>query len=206
MKTTYFKIDRGIQDHWLWADKPFSRGQAWIDLLLLAAYKDHRGIVNGHIVTRKRGEVHASIVFLADRWGWSRNKVYRFLNELKKEQMVTTNGTADGTTLYIEKYAIYQDAYTADGTTNGTPTEHPRNNLGTTAEQPRNNLGTQYKKGYKEKEIKKRDKNGFIKGTQEEGRNIFREAEKRMPEAYKKNLEEIRKRRAAMKKKTEEQR
>ena len=32
-------IQTTIQNHWLWKDKPFAKGQAWIDLLLLADSK-----------------------------------------------------------------------------------------------------------------------------------------------------------------------
>lgn len=120
MKTTFFKVDRDIQNNWLWNDKPFARGQAWIDLLLMATHTDHQGYLDGQVIDKKRGEVHVSIVFLAERWGWSRNKVYRFLRTLKNEKMVSYNGTTNGTIIYIEKYTFYQGDYTKNGTLNGT--------------------------------------------------------------------------------------
>ena len=121
MKTNYFKVDRDIQNNWLWKDKPFSRGQAWIDLLLLATHTDHKTYYNGQVITRRRGEVHTSIQFLAERWGWSRNKVYRFVEILTTEKMVTSNGTTNGTVITIENYAFYQGDYSTGGTTNETP-------------------------------------------------------------------------------------
>jgi len=36
----WISVYRSIQGHWLWEDRPFARGQAWIDLLLQANYKD----------------------------------------------------------------------------------------------------------------------------------------------------------------------
>ena len=33
-------IYRSIMDNPLWEDKPFSRGQAWIDMILLSSHKD----------------------------------------------------------------------------------------------------------------------------------------------------------------------
>ena len=162
MKTTFFKVDRDIQNHWLWNDKPFSRGQAWIDLLLLATHTDHKGLLDGKIISRKRGEVHVSIVFLAERWGWSRNKVYRYLDLLKSEKMVTTNGTTDGTIITIEKYAFYQGDYTRDGTTNGTTDGTA---LGTRTEQQTEQGRNTNNKEKKDKECIRRDKNGLIKGT-----------------------------------------
>lgn len=120
MRTTWFAVDRGIQDHWLWKDKPFARGQAWIDLLLMARYADGKDYYNGHMVERQKGTVYCSDAFLAERWGWSRGKVRRFINELETDRMCSRNGTADGTALTIENWGVYQDARSADGTTDGT--------------------------------------------------------------------------------------
>lgn len=119
MKTTYFKVDRDIQKHWLWNDKPFSRGQCWIDLLLLATHTDRKTFHKGQLIDRKRGEVHCSIGFLCERWGWSKNKVNTFLSQLKRDAMITTKGTTQGTVIFIENYAFYQSDYTAKGTTKG---------------------------------------------------------------------------------------
>lgn len=121
MRTTWFAVDRDIQNHWLWKDKPFARGQAWIDLLLMARFADGKDYYNGHIIERKRGNVYTSVGFLAERWGWSANKVRRFLNELETDGMCTRNGTPDGTTLTIENWAFYQDMRRTDERTDGTP-------------------------------------------------------------------------------------
>lgn len=67
-------LHRSLVDHWLWNDKPFSKGQAWVDLLLLANYEDVKIPYKGEVVTCERGVVNRSITFLADRWGWSRKK------------------------------------------------------------------------------------------------------------------------------------
>ena len=125
MRTTWFAVDRDIQNHWLWKDKPFARGQAWLDLLLMARYADGKDYYNGHVIERKKGTVYTSVSFLARRWGWSVNKVRRFINELEIEKMCTKNGTADGTALTIENWAFYQDRRRADGTPDGTPDETP---------------------------------------------------------------------------------
>lgn len=164
MKTTFFKVDRDIQNHWLWNDKPFSRGQAWIDLLLLATHTDHQGILDGKIINRKRGEVHVSIVFLAERWGWSRNKVYRYIALLKNQKMVTSNGTTDGTIITIEKYSFYQGDYTANGTSNETP---DGTTDGTRAEQQTEQGRNTNNKGYKGEEDKRMIKNDLFTGSLE---------------------------------------
>ena len=38
----WIKVSRTIQEHWVWDEKPFSKGQAWIDLLLLAKHSDEK--------------------------------------------------------------------------------------------------------------------------------------------------------------------
>ena len=117
MKTTYFKIDRSLFKHWLWEDKPFSRGQAWIDLIGLAYHKDLKTMVDGELIDVKRGEVRTSLSFLARRWGWSRDKVRHFLDILQNEGMInrcpTGKSTARTTPIFIENYNTYQCDYTA---------------------------------------------------------------------------------------------
>ena len=117
-------IDRGILDHPLWKEKPFAKGQAWIDLLLLAVWKETKELYRGELLQRKPGEVSCSIEWLADRWGWNRKTVMKFLDVLEADNMVTQNRTPKGTTLTIENWAKYQThgtgKRTGEGTTEGT--------------------------------------------------------------------------------------
>lgn len=122
----YFKVDRRVFDHWLWEDKPFSKGQAWIDLIGLANYEDGKTLYHGEIVACKRGTVYRSISFLADRWGWSRKKARAFIELLESDEMVTAKVTRKGTTITLMNYGKFQDK----GTTEGTLEEHQRNNRG----------------------------------------------------------------------------
>ena len=114
----YIKLDRQLMDHALWQEKPFDRARAWVDLLMLANYKDHDVIYKGKLEHRKRGEVNTTIGYLALRWGWSENKVRRFIRQLNGSQMVHTNGSTHGSTLTIENYAKYQGDRRTDGSTN----------------------------------------------------------------------------------------
>ena len=119
-KNGFVSIHRKIQDNWLWSDKPFSKGQAWIDLLLLARWKDEKKLHRGKLYDRKRGEVNYSMTWLAERWGWSRNKVRRFIRTLEEQHMVRVNATTNDTSISIENYSIYQDARTTDRATDNT--------------------------------------------------------------------------------------
>lgn len=136
----WIKLDRKIMDNdFLWGcEEPFSRGQAWTDLLLLANHKDGRLSIRGEMVDVKRGDVNRSLRSLAKRWGWSVGKVTRFIDKLESEGMVVKkqntrwNTTTEAIT--IVNYAYFQDVPSADGTQNGTPTEHTRNTYGTHTE------------------------------------------------------------------------
>ena len=134
---SYIKIDRGLKNHAIWLEKPFSKGQAWVDLLILAQGVDKDKTYRGRIQKMRSGEVYTSICYLEKRWGWSRNKVYRFLSYLVDAGMIavqgwektaqgngtrkwTRNGTRDGTVITVENWAFYQYDGTTDGTTDGT--------------------------------------------------------------------------------------
>ena len=82
----WIKIYRALMEKEFYKMKPFSMGQAWIDLLLLAAYEDMTVLVRGNEVEVKRGQIALSVRDLADRWGWSRTKVSHFLSHLESQE------------------------------------------------------------------------------------------------------------------------
>ena len=117
MAEGWIKLHRSIQDSWLWKKYPFSEGQAWIDLLMLANYEDEKTAYKGEIITCERGTVNLSITYLANRWRWSRKKTKAFLTLLENDKMVTTKATTHRTTITIENYGFYQDMGTTKDTT-----------------------------------------------------------------------------------------
>ena len=107
----YILLYRQIADDesWIWKDKPFSRGQAWIDLLLMANYKDVKITLKGQLVSVKRGQLVRGLSSLADRWGWSVGRVQRFLKTLSEEKMCKVKGETYGQVITILNYNDYQD-------------------------------------------------------------------------------------------------
>ena len=85
MNGGWIKLPRSIMDDPIYFAEPFTRAQAWIDLLLLANYADGYFIVRGNRVNVKRGQIGRSQQNLAERWKWSRGKVDRFLTEMETE-------------------------------------------------------------------------------------------------------------------------
>lgn len=124
----FFKIDRQIFDHWLWEDKPFSKGQAWVDLVGLANYEDGKTPYKGKIISCKRGTVYRSISFLAERWGWSRDKTRNFLNLLESDGMVIVKATKHQTTITLVNYGKFQDKPATDSPTNRQQTDNKPDN------------------------------------------------------------------------------
>lgn len=87
---------------------PMARGEAacralaWIDLIGMARWREGGGL--------KRGQVRASVRFLAKRWNWSKDKVSRFLEELEAEGAIM-RATPVGhlpTIITISNYNVYQ--------------------------------------------------------------------------------------------------
>lgn len=107
--TGYIKLHRQIWDCPLWEEEHFSKGQAWVDLLLLANHKDHKTLFRGEMVIRKRGEVNRSISFLAKRWKWTRKTVKRFLTILERENMVKMSISKRDTIIQITNYEKFQN-------------------------------------------------------------------------------------------------
>lgn len=105
----WISIHRKIQDNLIWNDKPFNRGAAWIDLLLLANHEDKKVLFNGSIIEVKRGEKITSLRKLSERWGWSREKTKNFLILLKSENMIDFKTDHQKTTYKIVNYNVYQN-------------------------------------------------------------------------------------------------
>jgi DNA replication protein DnaD len=105
----WIRLHRQIQKGWLWEDKPFSRGQAWIDMLLNANHKDRTIPFDGSLYEVKRGSYITSIRKLCERWGWSNTKVVKFLNLCVNEKMITYFSDKKKTVISIANYDTYQN-------------------------------------------------------------------------------------------------
>jgi len=95
----WISLDRAITKHWLWQNEKFSKGQAWIDLLLAAAHTENKVMIKGTLITVERSQQIRSQVTLASAWSWDRKTVSRFLKILEKDGMISTK--SDHLTSYI---------------------------------------------------------------------------------------------------------
>lgn len=111
----FITIKRGILSHPIvGAVKPFSVYEAWQWLLFEAAYKARRVNVGGVVVHHNRGQLSHSERFLAEKWGWSKSKVHRFLRRLETELMVNLCKDHETNLITICNYDEHQLGRTAD--------------------------------------------------------------------------------------------
>lgn len=110
----WIKLHRQIQDCWIWEDKPFSKGQAWIDLLLLASHKEKSVSFKSELITIERGSFITSELKLMERWGWSKSKTRLFLNMLEKDSMIIKKTDRKKTTITIVNYSVFQNFKTTE--------------------------------------------------------------------------------------------
>ena len=104
----WINLSRKIWNNFLWNEKPFQKVQAWIDMLLLANYKENTVKTKTGNVTVPRGSFITSDKILEERWGWGRTKVRSFLTLLENESMVLVTRSKDGTMIKIINYDVYQ--------------------------------------------------------------------------------------------------
>ena len=117
-KHGWIKIDRALLDHWIFQNADYLK--AWIAILLLANHEDRTILVDRHPKLIRRGSFFTSVSKLSERLGFDRRKTVRLIEALKKDGMLSTDGTTHGTTLTIVNYDKYQGRGATDGTTDGT--------------------------------------------------------------------------------------
>ena len=107
----WIAVDRKIFDNLIWKNEdPFDRRSAWIDLLLLVNHANNKVLINGKAETVKRGQRITSILYLSQRWRWSRTKTKSFLKMLESEGMIRLDVQAKKKTIItITNYSKYQD-------------------------------------------------------------------------------------------------
>lgn len=145
MEQGWIKLFRSLTDNPIWRCEPFTRGQAWVDLLMLANYDRSYFFKRGVKIVVERGQVARSEVELADRWKWSRTKVRKFLNDLEKEQQIIQHKSNITQLLTVVNYNYYQEKEQQTG--------QQKNSRKTAEEQQKNTL--------KEEEENKEEKESY---------------------------------------------
>lgn len=128
---------RRIANSTLWLDEKFTRGQAWIDILLLAQGVFASEVRDGQYREFKPGVVYWPISDLAKRWKWSRNTVTSYLKNLEKANMIVLESRPrQGTVIQIVNWSQYQEkGKTGKNQQNGTFTPNYNQQTGQRVEQ-----------------------------------------------------------------------
>ncbi len=132
----WIKLYRKSMDNHMYFEEPFTRWQAWVDLLLLATRQPRQFRIRGNKVELNVGDVAMAQKRLAGRWQWGNKKVIRFLDELEANEMIDIHHTSEAkeaaiktatehnTTainiISIRNYGNYQLDNTTDNTTDNT--------------------------------------------------------------------------------------
>lgn len=95
--TGYVAMRRDWQDHDVFGRDEFSRRDAWAWLISQAAWKPSKVRIKGSSVMLDRGQLCFSQRFLAEKWGWSKSKVDRFIATLREEGMIETRSKIGAT-------------------------------------------------------------------------------------------------------------
>ena len=124
MKAGWIKISRSIAEHWLWKDAEILKW--WLDLLLMAAWKEHKELVGRQLVSLEKGQLIASLAYLCKRWKRSRPMVESFISNLEQDGMITKAVCNNISIITIANYECYQttndaylDAYQTDCKSSG---------------------------------------------------------------------------------------
>lgn len=143
----WVKVHRVLSLDPIWTAEPFTRGQAWIDLILLANHEPGAIRTRGVYIEIARGQVGWSEVRLAERWKWSRDKVRRWFSELEKREHKIIQQKNNVTSLItIVKYDLYQSDDTANNTPNDTAEKQQKNTKRYTNKNEKNEKNEKNKK------------------------------------------------------------
>jgi hypothetical protein len=105
----WVKIPRDFLESDLWLERPFTKGQAWIDLRCMAEYHEKIYSYRSISFPISRGQMSVGKQTLADRWGWNKTKVIRFLDTLAKMNLIEQTAKETTTLIQIIGYDPEED-------------------------------------------------------------------------------------------------
>ena len=104
----YVNIFRSLCNDSIWTAEKFTRGQAWVDMILRANSKEGHIRKRGIRIDLERGQLGYSLKELARLWDWSEGKIRRFVKELEEDGKIKVDRTNVSCTITIVKYDFYQ--------------------------------------------------------------------------------------------------
>jgi hypothetical protein len=128
----FFLMARG------WGDDPvfggareaFTRRDSWAWLMENARWQDGKVLLGGKLVELKRGQLCATIKFMANAWKWADSKVRRWLAVLSSVKKIFIGGDQKSTVLTICDYDQIQSPAANDRRTIGESSANHRRIIG----------------------------------------------------------------------------
>lgn len=102
-------ISRCIWSDTAFKSEPFSEREAFMWMIMEASWKDRTKRVDNFVVELARGQLAASVRFMAKAWGWTPAKVQRYLDRIEKLKMIYRKTDTGVTVITIGKYDEYQN-------------------------------------------------------------------------------------------------
>lgn len=109
-------ISRDLFDHPAFKDAAFSEREAWLWIIMEAAWKPRQRRVGHLVICIERGQLAVSIRFMAEAWGWTAAKVQRYVERLKKLKMICTKADTGLTVITVCNYDKFQNCAKASDT------------------------------------------------------------------------------------------
>ena len=108
-KIGWIKLHRKLMDNDMWLEERFTKGQAWVDLLMMANHEDKEIIFDSHWETVRAGSFITSVRKLSARWQWDKTTTLKYLRLLEEGEMITRKSDNRRTLINIVNYCVYQE-------------------------------------------------------------------------------------------------
>lgn len=101
-------LQRRFFSHWIWEEnRSFSKAEAFLDLLQLAAFAPTKRVISGALIELDEGEIVASVRYLSARWTWGKDKVAGFMKLLESDGMIRRETRHGETVIILSNYKDY---------------------------------------------------------------------------------------------------
>lgn len=109
MGKDFYVMVRGWMDDDIFSPQPYTEREAFLYLIENASWKDRPFRIGTNVINLERGQLTASLRFLAEAWKWNKNKVDRFLSLMVKVDRVKIKSGTGQNIITICSYSKYQD-------------------------------------------------------------------------------------------------
>lgn len=109
-------ISRDLFDHGVFKKEPLTEREAWVWMIMQARWKPTTFRAGDFVVDLDRGQLAASVRHMASKWEWTAPRVQRYLERLKKMNMICSKTDTGVTVITICNYDKFQSPAQTDDT------------------------------------------------------------------------------------------